>query len=48
MRVVQISEQTATISLYSINLWVFITAAESVYCAVWSGSLNQTVSSLKG
>jgi hypothetical protein len=45
-----ISEQTAIISLYSINLSVFITEAESVYCAVRTGSLNQkdTVSSLKG
>ena len=37
-----ISEQTAVISLYSINLMVFITEAESVYCAVRTGSLNQT------
>jgi len=45
-----ISEQIAIISLYSINLSVFITKAESVYCAVRTGSLNQTntVSSLKG
>jgi hypothetical protein len=45
-----ISEQTEIISLYSINLFVFITETESVYCAVWTGSLNQTatVSSLKG
>jgi hypothetical protein len=45
-----ISEQTAIIFLYSINLPVFITEAESVYCAVRTGSLNQTaaVSSLKG
>jgi hypothetical protein len=44
------SEQTAIISLYSINLSVFITEAESVYCAVRTGSSNQTdtVSSLKG
>ena len=33
-------------SLYSINLSVFKTEAESVYCAVRNGSLNQTV--LKG
>ena len=39
---VWISEQTAIISLYSINLSVFITEAESVYCAVRTGSLNQT------
>jgi hypothetical protein len=37
-----ISEQTAVISLYSNNLSVFITEAESVYCAVRTGSLNQT------
>jgi len=45
-----ISEQTAIISLYNINLSVFRTEAESVYCAVGTGSLNQTdtVSSLKG
>jgi hypothetical protein len=30
-----ISEQRATISVYSINLSIFITEAESVYCAVW-------------
>ena len=39
---VLISEQTAIISLYSINLLVFITETESVYCAVRTGSLNQT------
>ena len=46
---VWISEQRAIISLYSINLSVFITEAESVYSAVRTGSLNQTdtVSSLK-
>jgi hypothetical protein len=45
-----ISEQIAIVHLYSINLSVFITEAESVYCAVWTGSLNRTdrVSSLKG
>jgi hypothetical protein len=45
-----ISEQSAIISLYSNNLFFFITEAESVYCAVRIGSLNQTdtVSSLKG
>jgi len=32
--------QTAIISLYSINLPVFITEAESVYYAVRTGSLN--------
>jgi len=37
------------ISLHSIILSVFATEAESVYCAVRTGSLNQTatVSSLK-
>jgi hypothetical protein len=45
-----ISEQRAIISLYIINLSVFITETESVYCAVRTGSLNQTltVSSLMG
>jgi len=33
------SEQTAIISLYSINLLVFITKTECVYCAVRTGSL---------
>ena len=36
---VWISEQTATISLYSINWLVFITESECVYCAVRTGSL---------
>ena len=47
---VWISEQTAIISLYGINLSVFKTEAESVYCAVRTGPLNQTntVSYLKG
>ena len=47
---VWISEQTAIISLYNIDLSVFKTEAESVYCAVRTGSLNQadTVSYLKG
>jgi hypothetical protein len=45
-----IIKQTAIISLYSINLSGFKTEAESVYCAVRSGSLNQadTVSYFKG
>ena len=45
----RISEQTAIISLHSINRLDFITEAESVYCAVRTGSSNQidTVSSLK-
>jgi len=43
------SEQRAIISLYSINLSVFITETEIVYCALRTGSLNQTatVSSLE-
>ena len=36
---VWISEQTAIISLYSINWLVFITKTASVYCAVRTGSL---------
>ena len=35
-----ISEQTAIISLYSINCLVFITETESVYCAVPNKTLN--------
>ena len=47
---VWISEQTAIISLYNINLSGFKTEAESVYCAVRNGYLTQTdtVSSLNG
>ena len=37
---VWIWEQTAIISLYSINWPVFITETECVYCAVRTGSLN--------
>ena len=37
-----ISEQTAIISLYTINLSVFKTEVESVYCAVRSGFLKET------
>jgi hypothetical protein len=33
---VWISEQTAIISLYSINLLVLITETVCVYCAVWT------------
>ena len=36
---VWIWEQTAIISLYSINCLVFITETKCVYCAVWTGSL---------
>ena len=47
---VWISEQTAIISLHSIDWLVFTTETECVYCAVRTGSLNQTdtVSYLKG
>ena len=37
---VWISEQTAIISLYNINLPVFKTEAESIFCVVRPGSLN--------
>ena len=45
-----ISEQTAIISLYSISQLVFITEAESVFCAVQTGSWNKRdcFSSLQG
>jgi len=45
-----ISETIAIIFLYSINLSVVITETGNVYCAVRTGSLNQTdtVSPLKG
>ena len=39
---VWISEQTAIISLYTINWLVFITETESVYCAVRAQSLMTT------
>jgi hypothetical protein len=39
---VWISEQTAIISLYSINLPGFITEEDSVYSAVRTGYLNQS------
>jgi hypothetical protein len=47
---VWISKQTAIVSLYSINLLLFITEADSVYFAVQTGSLNERdkVSSLNG
>jgi len=35
-----ISEQTAIISLYSINWLVFVNETERVYCAVRTESLN--------
>ena len=37
-----ISDQTAIMSLCSFNLPVFITEAESIYCAVRTGYLTQT------
>ena len=47
---VWISEQTATVALYSINWLAFITVVESVYCAVRTDSLYKAdyISSLKG
>jgi hypothetical protein len=39
---VWVSEQTAIISLYSINWLVCITETECVYCAVRPGSLNKS------
>jgi hypothetical protein len=43
-------QQTATFALYNINWFVFLIEMKSVYCAVRTGSLNETVyaSSLKG
>jgi hypothetical protein len=38
---VWISEQTATWATYNKNWLVFITKMKSVYCAVWTGSLNK-------
>jgi len=40
LRFVWLPEQTAVISLYSINLVRFITETKRVYCAVRSVSLN--------
>ena len=42
-----ISEQTAIISLYSIDLSVFKTEAESVYCAVRNESFKSDRHSFK-
>jgi len=44
---VRISEQTAIISLYSIDWLVYITETECVYCAVRTGSLCITVVNVK-
>ena len=46
MSFVRISEQTVIISLYNINLSVFIIEAESVYSAVRTWSLNKAVFNL--
>jgi hypothetical protein len=45
-----ISKPTAIVAVYSINVSVFKTETESVYCVVRTGSLNltDTVSSLNG
>ena len=40
---VWISEQTVTFALYVINRFVFITEVESVYYAVGTKPLNNTV-----
>ena len=46
MRFVFIWEQRATCATYSINWLAFITEMKSVYCAVWTGSLNKAVCTL--
>jgi L-fucose mutarotase/ribose pyranase (RbsD/FucU family) len=43
MCIVFILQQTATFALYNINLFDFLTEMKSVYCAVRTGSLNETV-----
>jgi hypothetical protein len=45
-----ILQQTPTFALYNINWFVFLTEMKSVYCAVRTESLDETVSalSLKG
>jgi len=40
MGFVFISEQTVTHAPYNINWLLFTTRMKSVYCAVWTGSLN--------
>ena len=49
LRVVFISEQTATFALHDKNVLAFMTEMKSVYCAVRTGSSNKAVcaSSLK-
>jgi len=44
---VWLSEETVTFALYIVNIFAFITEAESVYCAVRPESYG-CVSSLKG
>jgi hypothetical protein len=36
-------EHTATCATYTLNWLVFITKMKSVYCVVWTGSLNKAV-----
>ena len=45
---VWLSEQTVTFALYIITRFVFMTEVESIYCAVRTESLCNTVLSLKG
>ena len=45
--VLWISEQTAIISLYEVNVLVFITEMECVYCEVRTESLNITEVNLR-
>jgi hypothetical protein len=40
-----ISEETAIISLYSINLLVFITMTEYAYCVIWTENGETSVHS---
>jgi len=42
-----ISEQTAIISLYNINLLVFITETQCVYCAIRTGSSSKIKVNIK-
>jgi hypothetical protein len=37
-----VSEETAIMSRYNINLLIFVTETENVYCAVRTESLNMT------
>ena len=47
MYCIRISEQTTIISLYNLNLLIFTTETESVYCAVRTGCLNKIQVRLK-